>query len=111
MRGSCLTQNGAWFKSQKERGNHTVRLRELYRSPRTHLSSLSPGLGFFFQSLFAPSFVFTAGTLLPFLPAHLFCHPSTPLPSSSFHPALVDFGHHQPPPTGTDSGLQQPAGF
>lgn len=44
MRGSCLTQNGAWFRSQPERERVMHRGREREQescTQRTHLSSLS----------------------------------------------------------------------
>lgn len=97
MRGSCLTQNGAWFKSQKERDIHRVekreRKRELHRTQRTHLSSLSLSLdcSFFSSSPFAFSFVFTAQKLLPFLPIRLLSFSPSFHPPSS-HPRLVVFG-------------------
>ncbi|MEQ2302763.1 hypothetical protein AMECASPLE_010055 [Ameca splendens] len=80
MRGSCLTQNGAWFKSQKERGNHRVRLRELYRSQRTHLSSLSLGLGFFSNLFLLPLLFSLQGHSCPF-----FLRISSVPPAPRFH--------------------------
>lgn len=82
MRGSCLTQNGAWFKSQKQRGSRRVRQRELHRSQRTHLSS--PSLGYFFCSptLFLLSLLFSLqGHCCPFF-LHIFSAPLLSAPTT-----------------------------
>lgn len=103
MRGSCLTQNGARFRSQKESERHAGSGGERGReSSTTHRGliyplSLSRLHFFFFFPSFAFSFVFAAQKLLPFLPLHLLSFslvfppppslpPSPPLPLSS-HPS------------------------
>lgn len=103
MRGSCLTQNGARFRSQKESERHAGNGGERGReSSTTHRGliyplslslSLSTALFFFFPS-FAFSFVFAAQKLLPFLPLHLLSFslvfpppPSLTPPSLSSHPS------------------------
>lgn len=103
MRGSCLTQNGARFRSQKESERHAGSGGERGReSSTTHRGliyplSLSRMHFFFFFPSFAFSFVFAAQKLLPFLPLHLLSFslvfppppslpPSPPLPLSS-HPS------------------------
>lgn len=107
MRGSCLTQNGAWFKSQKERDIHRVgkreRKRELHRTQRTHLSSLSLSLdcSFFFFLSFCFLFCFhcTETVALSSYTSPLFL---SVFPPPIFSPSSGCFWttacHHQRPP-------------
>lgn len=105
MRGSCLTQNGAGFRSQTETLRDTVGERERERERVAHrglIYPLSLSRLQFFPS-FAFSFAFTAQKLLPFLPIRIcFFSLHPPHPPTMFFPSSDLFGtvacHHRWPP-------------
>lgn len=129
MRGSCLTQNGAWFRSQKEsegeRETYTEWGRESSTTQRTHLSSLSLDCSlFFFLPLFCFLFCFhrteTVALSSYTSPLFLSAHPHllTPLVCFFFFFWTTACHHQQqqqlppPPPQVTDSWqAERPAGF
>lgn len=98
MRGSCLTQNGARFRSQKERETcrewGRERARELHHTQRTHLSSLSLSTAlFFFLPLLCFLFCFRCTETVALSsftsPLFLSCLSSPSLPPSLTPPPSV----------------------
>lgn len=98
MRGSCLTQNGVWFKSQEERERNMDRAGERRenggQNSIAHRGLIYPlSLLQFFLPLLLVSLLFSLSrNCCPFFLHLISPPPPTPHPAPSFPPCLVASG-------------------